>query len=244
MGEGMSIGALIRGMASAGATLEAILMAVDAVEAAELKDVERKAKRAAQKAKERNVARQGSDKVATVGATVGATKAPPFPPDGPPYEIINSTPPLTPHSPENSQASLARPRTEKPQKRRSQILEDAEPTGRDLEFAAHAGLLENDCNSEWSQFVDHHLKTGATMSDWGAAWRTWVRNCIKYRARAGPAYRPRSNGTRGLIDLINQDIRADEQREKKNAGNCETADNTGSEEAVDANVSRIPTIRR
>lgn len=49
----MSIAALIRDMAAAGATPEAIAIAVDAIEAVNAREAERKAKRARQKAEER-----------------------------------------------------------------------------------------------------------------------------------------------------------------------------------------------
>ena len=70
----MSIAALIRDMAAAGATPEAIAIAVDAIEAVNAREAERKAKRAKQKADERarkdaTVARLSRDMAATV-ATV------------------------------------------------------------------------------------------------------------------------------------------------------------------------------
>jgi len=43
------------------------------------------------------------------------------------------------------------------------------------------------------QFRDHNLKTGSTMADWPAAWRTWYRNqpiMIKPPRDGAPAPRP------------------------------------------------------
>ena len=68
----MSLAALIRKMAELGASAEAIACAVEAVEAVESKDAERRAKRASEKARQRankaaTVARQSADNDATVG---------------------------------------------------------------------------------------------------------------------------------------------------------------------------------
>jgi uncharacterized protein YdaU (DUF1376 family) len=37
-----------------------------------------------------------------------------------------------------------------------------------------------------AEFRDHHTAHGKTMRDWRAAWRTWVRNAIKFDARRPP----------------------------------------------------------
>lgn len=36
---------------------------------------------------------------------------------------------------------------------------------------------------EVSAFVDHHRAKGNTFADWGAAWRTWVRNGVRFGQR-------------------------------------------------------------
>lgn len=36
---------------------------------------------------------------------------------------------------------------------------------------------------ELEHFRDHHTARGTTMIDWDAAWRTWCRNAVSYRAR-------------------------------------------------------------
>lgn len=77
------------------------------------------------------------------------------------------------------------------------IAEDQEPTAKDEVFAGDAGMTFRQIDEEWDQFRDHHRKLGNRMADWPAAWRTWVRNWKKFRARAGPT--GRSNGTAGAI---------------------------------------------
>jgi hypothetical protein len=41
---------------------------------------------------------------------------------------------------------------------------------------------------EWEAFVDYHKMHGSTFCDWDAAWRTWIRNAIKFRGRNGQQF--------------------------------------------------------
>ena len=79
----MSIAALVRRLADAGATPQVIALAVEAVEAAEAKGAAHKAKRAEQKRRERerrtSVARLSTDKDATVAKTLLPPLIPPRP---------------------------------------------------------------------------------------------------------------------------------------------------------------------
>ena len=74
----MSVATFVRMMTAAGATPEAIAIALDAIEERDNAEKARKAKRAEQKRAERSrdnaatVARQGSDNAATVAPTVSA----------------------------------------------------------------------------------------------------------------------------------------------------------------------------
>ncbi len=49
--------------------------------------------------------------------------------------------------------------------------------------AEKAGLSAAEAEGEWPQFIDHHLKDKTLFADWPAAWRTWCRNFVKFRAR-------------------------------------------------------------
>lgn len=82
---------LIRGMASAGASPEAIAMAIEAIEATQTKDAERRAKQAERKARSR--AKSRDSRVTVTGLSVDN------PPDGPPPSLHPSSPPLTPPVP-------------------------------------------------------------------------------------------------------------------------------------------------
>lgn len=96
----MSIAALIRRMAELGAPAEAIALAVEAIEAEQSKDAERRAKRAAQKANERarkaTVARQSRD----MDATVGDVPASPEMVPSAPFPDPIPTNPLNPPTPQ------------------------------------------------------------------------------------------------------------------------------------------------
>jgi hypothetical protein len=106
----MSIADLIRRMKDAGAPMEAILIAVEALEAEQTRDADRRAKRAAQKRKEREcratVARQSHDVDATVASKVSPSLSPKekSPPITPSKEI---TPISTPSKNARDARSLA-----------------------------------------------------------------------------------------------------------------------------------------
>lgn len=57
---------------------------------------------------------------------------------------------------------------------------EAEDAARILETVPGLSIQPN---REWDQFRDHHLKQGSIFSDWPAAWRTWMRNAVKYAER-------------------------------------------------------------
>jgi hypothetical protein len=41
-----------------------------------------------------------------------------------------------------------------------------------------------DLRLETANFLDHHRAKGSLFKDWAAAWRTWMRNSIKFSSRA------------------------------------------------------------
>ncbi len=43
-----------------------------------------------------------------------------------------------------------------------------------------------DLDRETSNFLDHHRAKGSTFKDWAAAWRTWMRNSVKFDTRRQP----------------------------------------------------------
>lgn len=44
------------------------------------------------------------------------------------------------------------------------------------------GLDEKRITAETESFLDHHTAKGTLFSDWSAAWRTWIRNAVKFAA--------------------------------------------------------------
>jgi len=83
--------------------------------------------------------------------------------------------------------------------RGARIPENWSPTTKDYAFAAEQGLSREEINHEHEQFRDHWVSAtgkGSTKRDWSAAWRTWVRNTIKWRTEraARSASRPQPAG--------------------------------------------------
>lgn len=73
-----------------------------------------------------------------------------------------------------------------------------------LEFATRNGFDSQYSKTMSRSFADHHHAKGNRMVDWEAAWRTWVRNEIKFKDRRGPPPRngapfPSRNGAAALL---------------------------------------------
>lgn len=49
-----------------------------------------------------------------------------------------------------------------------------------------------DITAELDQFTDHHLAKGSLMKNWDAAFRTWIRNAIKF-SKGGNNSRPKTS---------------------------------------------------
>lgn len=47
-------------------------------------------------------------------------------------------------------------------------------------YATEKGLLNGSADEAFEGFRDYHLQNGSKFVDWGAAWRTWVRNQVKF----------------------------------------------------------------
>lgn len=84
-------------------------------------------------------------------------------------------------------AKRATPRTRIPE--RAVLVE-----GPNMDFALSKGFSPRDASAMFEEFRDYHVGKGNQMADWAAAWRTWVRNQIKFK-RGG------SNGKTESSDL-------------------------------------------
>lgn len=61
--------------------------------------------------------------------------------------------------------------------RRSQLSADWSPRTEERAWASANGLS---CDAEVAKFRDHHAAKGSLMADWNAAFRTWLRNALKF----------------------------------------------------------------
>lgn len=48
-------------------------------------------------------------------------------------------------------------------------------------WALGIGLTDHEIKFETEQFLDRNRAKGELYVDWKAAWRTWMRNSLKYR---------------------------------------------------------------
>jgi DNA-binding transcriptional ArsR family regulator len=63
------------------------------------------------------------------------------------------------------------------------LREDFVPPDEWKDYAIKLGIPESECGAVWKKFKDHHLAKASAFADWGAAWRTWVRNEIEFASR-------------------------------------------------------------
>ena len=95
--------------------------------------------------------------------------------------------------------------------------------GENMEFAVSKGFSAAHAAAMFEEFRDYHIGKGNLMADWPAAWRTWVRNQIKFNkgSAGGSNGRPETNrngdakvGFSGLAARLRRNIekkRADVQ---------------------------------
>lgn len=77
-------------------------------------------------------------------------------------------------------------------KGRTTLPADWQPTVADLEHAAEHGFDRAAAHQLAGAFADFHRSRGNRMANWSAAWRTWVRNEIKFSRGRTP---PRGGGS-------------------------------------------------
>ncbi len=69
-------------------------------------------------------------------------------------------------------------------KRGTQLPDDFVITDAHRKLAAQ---LQVDADTELPAFIDHHKSKGTAMKDWNAAFRTWLRNAVKFGGRTSTA---------------------------------------------------------
>ena len=171
----MSVAALIRAMAAAGAPPEAIAIAVDAIEQAEAQvQIRKDAARDKKRAQRAAAKGQSLDSPETVPGHVGdnaGTVSDSLPPSLPL--------PLSPQTPQTPTPAHPPTRDTTRTRKGDRISDDFEPriTGKTAEMVERwpPGRLDRAV----AQFRDHYAKTGGDRGlslDWQASLRTWLRN--------------------------------------------------------------------
>ena len=76
-----------------------------------------------------------------------------------------------------------KPKTQKKSSKGSQVPEDFLPDETGLRLAKESGVP---IEVEILKFKDFHASKGSVMKDWQAAFRTWIRNAIKFNGYTKP----------------------------------------------------------
>lgn len=211
----MSIAALVKSMMEAGAPQEAILIAIQAVEAATQKrqvqsaNAQRQARFRERKKDATSLSNEDNSGASNVTDNVTAV-TPVTLQSVTPVTVSNVTS-VTPRVCEPARVlcgeevsilplenttysipkGISEPEAErrKPRVRPTRLLKDFEPTPAMRNFAKRHGFSEAETNAEGEAIRDWSLSSphGAKL-DWEATWRTWInRRATEKQARAGPA---------------------------------------------------------
>jgi hypothetical protein len=76
-----------------------------------------------------------------------------------------------------TETEIDKPVSAKRANRSSRLTSDFEPNETAVKIASELGVSVSE---ELPGFIDHHIGRGTTMSDWQAAFRTWIRNAKKF----------------------------------------------------------------
>ena len=102
------------------------------------------------------------------------------------YQERNST--STEYGTQNRKLTTNKPSLVKKQKNKkisSTTPEEFEVTIQMFDWAVSQGMPEDGIKTETEQFIDRSKSLGSKYIDWNAAWRTWIRNAVKFsRKRA------------------------------------------------------------
>ena len=101
---------------------------------------------------------------------------------------------------------------EEKQKRRRQLPPDFELTDDLNKFAIQQGI-NGGISLVFANFCDHHRAKGSAMLDWDAAWRTWVRNEVKF-SRSKPGTQTQPTGSYTPPNRLQQLLKENQEREK------------------------------
>lgn len=184
----MSIADLIRRMSEAGANAEAIAIAVDAIEARDQADQQRR--EYARDKKRRQRAGLSRDREGTNGDNPPSSPIPLDPPS-------QTLPPIIPQTPSSTE----------PQKRARRLADDWVLPSSWGRWALDEGWPEATIRIQADMFGDFwRSKAGkdAAKLDWEATWRNWMRKVPKTAQRLGGQQRERT-----ILDVIDERLERD-----------------------------------
>lgn len=202
----MSIAALIRDMAAAGASPEAIAIAVDAIEAVNAREADRRAKRAKQKADERarkdaTVARLSRDMDATVASNPPSLND--VQPNPVNVQVSLNPPPYSPPALKNADDAFGGFWSAFPKRQGGNSRKNAEARFRS---AVKAGVDAEAIINGARRYAEHCDATGKTGTEFvktAEAWlngRFWESDWSISLSRPAPPHRPAKRNT-ALDDL-------------------------------------------
>lgn len=185
----MNHSTLVRRMSEAGAPMEAIAIALEALETLAAEAEARLAERRAKDAERQRRHRLSRD--------VTVTSQDPLPSPSPSHSPI----------PTPLQLSKERPPKGGPKKGfKFQLSEDVQPTEKDRAVAEREGMSGATFRLEWQKWRSHHLSEAKPVANLHQSWVKWVSNWVSYGrrqadqpARAGPR-----SSTNGVVEMLNE----------------------------------------
>ena len=142
------------------------------------------------------------------GDALGSANAAPPSANAAPGGGANAAPGIS-HSLEPVNESVIEPLVESPKpkkpKRASGVPEEFLVDQRMLDWL-ESNQITTDWRTETNNFLDHHRAKGSSMADWVAAWRTWMRNSMKFaNARPMPPASAKQQVSESLTNIHDTD---------------------------------------
>lgn len=191
----MSIAALIRRMAEAGASAEAIAIAVEAIEAAHAEADTRRAHDAERKRRQRAGQSRDSHGTVTGPSTDGHATSP--------VPSVSPTPPSTtlyplPSEPKGSSEKTTRARKGPPPAKSRRCPNAWMPSETDVAMAKREGFTPGEIDRELAKIRDYEFRDG--HSDWDAVFRNWIRKAAERKAPQPRVTHERPHPTSAKLD--------------------------------------------
>jgi hypothetical protein len=188
------IAAAVKHMLAAGMAHDAIVAAVEAMEA-EMPAVKSSGAARMARYRERHKASQTSQSVTSDDPLISPMVSP-TPLSLTPLLSPKESPPIggPKKAPKNSDTETP------PPKRRTSIRADWTPSQANLDYARSKNLTDQEIANAADQFRNHHLAKGTVFASWDAGWRTWVGNFRRFSGGA-MAGRTQTGGSGQAVSL-------------------------------------------